>query len=394
MADIRKRKGSRGDSYQVRYSKPDGSYGFKSFQRRRDATEFVESLSVRKHLNTGVTSVRDAVDMWLAVCAHEGRDGRKPVSPAVQKLYRQRAAIIKRYDWHRSLQDLGKPDVVNFRSWLLRERSRDQARKVLSSFHSVLIEMMNRGHIGHDPAMGVRIQGETPSIEIPDHTEVARMLKAADELADHRHSQISAAWRRYRPMIYLAVASGMRPQEYVALPRRDVLDHGIRVSQAMTRSGDIGPPKSRAGRRVIDVGVETIEMIREFMRERAGGDDDLVFGTSSGLPLRLAPFRASAWNPLMLQAGLVIEDEGDAAPKPKYTPYALRHYFASRLLQANSDIKYVQAQMGHAKAVLTLDTYGHLLSPVDDSRAAATRSIIGNLLAKPQTCGEFVADRG
>lgn len=218
-------------------------------------------------------------------------------------------------------------------------------------------------------------------IEVPDHAEVKKILKAADELAGHRHSQIAAAWERYRPMIYLAVASGMRPQEYVALPRRDVLNGGIRVSQAMTRSGHIGPPKSRAGHRIIDVGPETIEMVREFMDETAGGPDDLVFGTSSGLPMRLTPFRASAWAPVMKQAGLMVTDDSTGAEQPKYTPYALRHYFASRLLQANSDIKYVQSQMGHARAALTLDTYGHLLPSIDDARAAATRSIIGDLLS-------------
>lgn len=381
MADIRKRKGSRGDSYQVRYAKPDGGYAFRSFQRRRDAIDFIESLASRKRLNTSISTVGEAVDMWLDVCGREGRDGRPPVSPAVARLYKHRATIIKSYEWDRQLQDLGKPDVVNFRSWLLRDRSRDQARKVLSSFHSVLIEMMNRGYIGHDPAAGVRIQGESTVIEVPNHAEVKNILRAADELAVHRHSQIAAAWERYRPMIYLAVASGMRPQEYVALPRRDVLNSGIRVSQAMTRSGDIGPPKSRAGHRIIDVGPETIEMVREFMDETTGGPDDLVFGTSSGLPMRLTPFRASAWTPLMKQAGLMVTDGATGVDQPKYTPYALRHYFASRLLQANSDIKYVQSQMGHARAALTLDTYGHLLPSVDDARAAATRSIIGDLLS-------------
>jgi integrase len=380
MADIRKRHGARGDTYQVRYAKPDGRYAFRSFPRRRDAVDFIESLASRKRLNTAISTVADAVDIWLDVCGKEGRDGRPPVSPAVGKLYKHRATIIKSYDWDKPLQDLGKPDVVNFRSWLLRERSRDQSRKVLSSFHSVLIEMMNRGYIGHDPAAGVRIQGDATEIEVPNHVEVKQILTAADELAGHRHAQIAAAWERYRPMIYLAVASGMRPQEYVALPRRDVLENGIRVSQAMTRAGAIGPPKSRAGHRVIDVGPETIGMVREFMGE-SGDPDELVFGTTSGLPMRLTPFRASAWTPLMRQAGLIIPDEADGEGRPKYTPYALRHYFASRLLQANSDIKYVQAQMGHAKAALTLDTYGHLLPSVNDARAAATRSIIGDLMS-------------
>lgn len=378
MADIRKREGAGGSRYQVRYAKPGGGSGYKTFSKRRDAQVFIQSLSTQNHLSADIKTVAEAVETWLDVCEHEGRDGRPSVSRAVLELYKHRAKIIKAYSWEKSLQELSKPDIVNFRGWLLRERSRDQARKVLSSFHSVLIEMMNRGQIDRDPAAGIRIQGSTPAIEIPDQKEVKKILQAADELAAHRHAQIKEAWERYRPMIYLAVASGMRPQEYVALPRRDVLNNGIRVSQAMDRSGRIGPPKSRAGNRVIDVGPEAIEMIREYMGVK-GDQDELVFGTRTGRPMNLIPFRASAWTPVMRQAGLTIEGEKSGKERPKYTPYALRHFFASCLLQANNDIKYVQAQMGHARASLTLDTYGHLLPSMDDSRAAATRAIIGDL---------------
>ncbi len=296
------------------------------------------------------------------------------------KLYSRRAEIINEYHWGKTLQDITKPDIVNFRSWLLNQYSRDQSRKVLSSLHSVMLEMVSRGHIGHDPALGVRIQADTPEIEIPSHAEVKKILRAADELSADSHSQIRDAWKRYRPMIYLAVASGMRPQEYVALPRRDVLNNGIRVSQAMDRSGKIGDPKSRAGHRVIDVGPEVMTMIRDFMGKE-GRPDDLVFGTRTGKPMQLVPFRASAWAPVMKKAGLMVKDSKTSVERPKYTPYALRHFFASCLLMKNCDIKYVQAQMGHARAAITLDTYGHLLPSIDDARAATTRALVGELLS-------------
>lgn len=130
MADIRKRKGARGDTYQVRYAKPDGGYAFRSFDRRRDAADFIESLSSRKRLNTAISTVSEAVDTWLDVCGKEGRDGRPPVSSAVAKLYKHRAAIIKSYDWDKPLQDLGRPDDVDGRLALL---SSDQPFLVLGT---------------------------------------------------------------------------------------------------------------------------------------------------------------------------------------------------------------------------------------------------------------------
>lgn len=382
MSDIRKRTGKNGTVYQVRYADKSSStgYAYKTFGLRKEALAFVESLSTRKHLNKQISTLEAAVQMWLNICEAEGRDGRKPVSSAVMKLYNRRAEIINAYHWGKSLQDIAKPDIVNFRSWLLNQYSRDQSRKVLSSLHSVMLEMVSRGHIGHDPALGVRIQADAPEIDIPSHEEVKKILRAADELAQDPHSQIRDAWKRYRPMIYLAVASGMRPQEYVALPRRDVLSNGIRVSQAMDRSGKIAGPKSRAGNRVIDVGPEVISMILNFM-EKDGGPDDLVFGTRTGKPMQLVPFRASAWTPVMKKAGLMVRNGKTGAEHPKYTPYALRHFFASCLLLKNCDIKYIQTQMGHARAAITLDTYGHLLPSMDDARAATTRALVGDLLS-------------
>jgi hypothetical protein len=43
----------------------------------------------------------------------------------------------------------------------------------------------------------------------------------------------------------------MRPQEYLALADSDLLEKGIRITQALDSRNRIGPPKSRAGRRYI-----------------------------------------------------------------------------------------------------------------------------------------------
>ena len=78
----------------------------------------------------------------------------------------------------------------------------------------------------------------------------------------HKNLQIAKPWARYRPMIYLAADSGMRPQEYLAVPVADLLERGVRITQALDRSNRIGPPKSRAARRYIPVSRETMEMTR------------------------------------------------------------------------------------------------------------------------------------
>ena len=43
------------------------------------------------------------------------------------------------------------------------------------------------------------------------------------------------------------------------------------------------------------------------------------------------------------------------------TPHCLRHTFAIQLIQRNTLLRYVQAQLGHASISMTADTYGRWL---------------------------------
>jgi site-specific recombinase XerD len=43
-----------------------------------------------------------------------------------------------------------------------------------------------------------------------------------------------------------------------------------------------------------------------------------------------------------------------------YTPYSLRHFYASMLIAENKDLKTIQGR-GHVDAAMTLNVYGHLI---------------------------------
>ena len=64
---------------------------------------------------------------------------------------------MRGHEWAKELADLTTPDIIEFRSWLLKNYSRDLSKKVLSSFHSVIREMAVRGHIGSNVAAGVSV---------------------------------------------------------------------------------------------------------------------------------------------------------------------------------------------------------------------------------------------
>lgn len=402
MADIRKRTGKKGTTYQVRYpSKAAKSgYAFKTFSTLKEARAFVESGAMASSSRIGARSkiaLPDAIDAWLDICEKEGREGRDPITRYTLKNYRHRAEIMKRYPWSKLISELTAPDVIAFRSWLLTNcKSRDQARKVLSSFHSVVKEMTLRGHLASNIAAGISIRAESrydEPVVIPTVEEVGALLAAADRLALSSNKQTARTWRRYRPMLYLAADSGMRPQEYLVVSRSSLRDGGIEVSRAIERPGTrLSVPKTQAGRRFIPLSPTVYEMVSEYAEQFAiPNDHDLIFPTSSGHWQSIDNWRNRAFSVACKEAKLVSHVEKDriVSEKPKFTPYALRHFYASSLIESRMNLKRIQTLMGHRNIETTLNTYGHLIE-----RAESERERRFGLIASISeiSCGKSVAD--
>lgn len=398
MADIRKRKGKR--PYQVRFL--DGStksgYGYKSFAKWKDADRFKKKKDVEEGGGlqpTDIYSVEQAIDRWLEIAKTEGRrNPGEPVSPATLEQYEYRARIMKAYRWPVGIREFDEPHGIDFRSWLLANYTRDTAQKVLSSFHSVILAMKARRVIKRDPVENVTISTNSrykEPVEIPSVDEFLAILRAADNLANSKNEQIARTWARYRPMIYLAADSGMRPQEYLALPPKGLLDTGVNIVQALDRSNQIGPPKTKAGRRFIPVGAEALDMARHYLSRH--GNAEFVFPTQRGGGYqRYRHFLRSGWHKLMDEAGLTEEVREGKKVKlvRKYTPYALRHFFASVLIDENKSLKYIQTVMGHEDIKMTIDVYGHLLRKKELEKSEDRGGILHYLSAQP--CGEVVAN--
>jgi len=350
----------------------------------KEARDFVESGKAHQSAGPGhpeIKTVEQAIDHWLDICQYEGRHGKDPVTPAVLKNYRRRAAAMKAYDWDKEIHELEAPDIVKFRSWLLKTLTRDQARSTLSSFHSVLLEMQTQGVLIADPASGVSIQESRykEPVAIPTIEEMQTILTTCDRLANSRNNEIAAAWERYRPMIYLAAESGMRPQEYIALPVAGLGDNGVRVIQALDASNKIGPPKTKAGRRYIPVGAAPLEMARNYADRHGNGN--LVFPSRKGGHQPYRYFLRRGWHRLMEEAGLMTEcaSEGSMELRPKYTPYALRHFFASMLIHQNANLKFIQTVMGHNDIKMTFDVYGHIIKEKETKDTEAYSGILSQV---------------
>ena len=395
MSDIRKRTGKKGSTYQVRYAdkSSDTGYSYKTFSTRKEALAFRESAKPEAATEAqahGIVTVEQGLQKWLDVCENEGRDGRDPVTSYTLTNYEWRRDHILRYGWTKDLCELTAPDIVEFRSWLLRSFSRDVAGKLLSSFHSMVLELIKRGVLTQDFVTGVSIRSgsryDTPVV-IPSERDVWALLSAADTLANAKNKQIQKAWERYRAMLYLAADSGMRPQEYVVAAKANLDVAGIKVDRALERGGrKISVTKTPAGRRFIELSPETLDMVRNFVEQRGiENPHDLVFPTASGHWQSTDNWRKRGFYVACEKAGLVetVELDGESVEKPKYSPYDLRHFYASMLIEKRVNLKRLQKLMGHEKIETTLNVYGHLIERVE-SAAERHTGMLASLRQPPR----------
>lgn len=80
---------------------------------------------------------------------------------------------------------------------------------------------------------------------------------------------------------------------------------------------------------------------------------NLLITTENGLPVRRDQFNKRALKPAVESAGLV--------PNRDNMTHALRHFYASVLLDANESVHTVAANLGHSTPMITLRTYAHLM---------------------------------
>lgn len=173
------------------------------------------------------------------------------------------------------------------------------------------------------------------------------------------------------------MSTGARRGELLALQWSDIdLDRAtVRIERSLeeTKQGlRLKPPKTKRGRRNISLSADAVTMLREHRKRQIelrlalgqGGPPTLVFSTIKGEHIK--PNSVSRnWLRLITAKGL-----------PRVGFHALRHTHASALINAGVDILTISRRLGHRKASITLDVYGHLIEGAD---AAAARAIEGVL---------------
>lgn len=180
----------------------------------------------------------------------------------------------------------------------------------------------------------------------------------------------------------LALATGMRPEEYLGLQWKDLnFDAGtIMVRRALVwkRKGggwSLQEPKTPQSRRTIPLPVSILKELKEHRRKQNEGrllagaeyqNDDFIFAGEFGNPIMASNLFRRHFQPIINK----MVEEGKL--KKKIRLYDLRHSCATLLLSAGENPKVVSERLGHASITLTLDVYSHVLP---DMQKSATEKI-------------------
>ncbi|MGW0172106.1 tyrosine-type recombinase/integrase [Streptomyces sp. NPDC003343] len=107
----------------------------------------------------------------------------------------------------------------------------------------------------------------------------------------------------------------------------------------------------------------------------------LLFSGPEGKHVRVSNFNDHHWKPALAAAGIIpVREAGERyASAPEHGMHALRHFYASVLLDAGENIRALSQYLGHSDPGFTLRTYTHLM-PSSEGR---TRKAVDNLYLAP-----------
>ncbi|HEY6213518.1 MAG TPA: tyrosine recombinase XerC [Vicinamibacterales bacterium] len=231
-----------------------------------------------------------------------------------------------------------------------RGQSRATAARKLAGVRTFLRHLRREGLIDEDP--GLLVSTPKRDVRMPAHLsegEVDALIAAPDD---------TPLGRRDRAILELFYASGLRLSELCGLDVDD-LHLGAKMVRVLGKGGK---------ERIIPFNSSAANAIRAYLKDR----EQLVEGQAK----RAGKIRARVARPARPASPLFVNFRGgrltirsvdrivrrwaaaSAAPDG-ISPHALRHSFATHLLQRGADLRAIQELLGHAR-LSTTQRYTHV----------------------------------
>ncbi len=253
---------------------------------------------------------------------------------------------------------LDRAAIRSFLGWLHAEgQSRATAARKLAAIRTFLRYLRREEVIESDP--GALVPTPRRDVRMPRHlseSEMTEMIEAPDNE--------QPLGRRDRAVLELFYASGLRLSELAGLDLDDV-----NLSAKMVRVLGKGGKQ-----RLVPFNSASAKAIREWLQDRERFVRDSV-GDARGPASRGRDRRAAAAGRRPRREPLFVNFRGGrlttrsidrivrkyaaATSREGVSPHALRHSFATHLLQRGADLRAIQEMLGHAR-LSTTQRYTHV----------------------------------
>ncbi|NBE82407.1 tyrosine-type recombinase/integrase [Micromonospora rubida] len=343
--------------YQARYLGPDGQMrkAPETFARKSDADRYltlVESQIIRRTWvdpERGKVKLSDYGRRWIAE--------RPNLRPRTVHLYGWLfGKYIEPYLGRTELARLDTPMVREWRTKLLGNGvSVSMAAKAYRLLRAVLMTAVKQDEIlPRNPCQVPGADQEKPA-ERPVLT-LAQVFKLADAVPP-----------RYRALVLLTTFGCLRWGEVAALQRQDVDTTAgtVRVRLAYTEQRGVGlvlgPPKSRAGRRMVSLPPVVVDVLRDHLAAEVDDNPEAhVFTTESGRPIWRGNLnKLIKWKATVARIG-----------QPNLHFHDLRHTGNTLAAQTGASTRDLMARMGHDSPQAAM-IYQHATAEADRAIADA-----------------------
>jgi integrase len=300
---------------------------------------------------------------------------------------------------------MGSFQPGHIRAWLSELESAVPAssyrRVIFSSVSTVFTAAVDDGHLTRNPC-------QARSVRRP----VRGKGRVVPWTPDRVFSVRAALPTRYRAMVDLGAGCGLRQGEIFGLSADEIdFDSGwLHIAyQVKDANGHLvfGPPK-RSKERDVPLPNRVARVLKEHMEEfppvevtlpwlRPDGPQvtkRLLFTRIGGDgAVRRSDFNVGVWKPALVAAEVIPVPQPGARHQSarEHGMHALRHFYASALLDAGENIKALSQYLGHTDPGFTLRVYTHLMRSSDGRTRKAVDGVfegIGSASDGPETAQE------
>lgn len=368
MAHIRDRGKHHQRRWQARYRDSDGRERSRTFARKVDAQRWLDQVTT--DLMTGRYVDPRAGKVTLESFAWRWLDSQT-FDPTTREGTERRLRLHILPTLGRiELRSL-KPSMIQ--AWLKGREGAAPAsvRIMLVNLSAILGAAVEDGLIPVNPS-------DSPSVSAP-RIDKRRVVPWTVEVA---RTIVDSHPDEYRAAPVLGAGCGLRQGEILGLrvENVDFLRRVIHVTQQVKIIGGkpvLAPPKGRLERSVPMPDIVALELA-EHMR-RTGISQGQLFVWKDGGLIHRTYFNNRIWKPSLTKAGV--------SPTRDNGMHALRHHYASVLLDGGVSIRALADYLGHSDPGFTLRVYAHLMPESEDRARAVVDAAFGAPAESPRNKG-------